>query len=79
MRLASNLELEGGAAILSWDSLVFWPSASEGAVAGGDVRSHTRGGVTVYRFIPSPYDPTQDGFYSDFTGGVLSGLITTRG
>jgi hypothetical protein len=56
-----------------------WPSAEAGTVAAGVVRSHTRQGVTVYRLIPAPYDPATDAFYTTFTGGVLSGLITARG
>jgi hypothetical protein len=64
---------------LSWMDYVAWPSVDAGSVTGGSVRTHTKGGETIYRFIPEPYAATGDGFYADFTGGVLSGLITTRG
>jgi hypothetical protein len=67
----------------SWADLVMWPSASAGTatVSGqaGAVRSHTRGGVTYYRFIPTSFNPALDGFYSGYTGGVLSGLLVSRG
>lgn len=45
----------------------------------GAVRSHTSGGVTVFRFIPAPYAAGLDGFYSGFDGTTLSGLIVSRG
>lgn len=48
-------------------------------IAAGDVWSYTLSGVTRYRLIPATYTPAQDAFYSQFTGGVLSGLIATRG
>jgi len=64
---------------LGWIDYVMWPSAPAGTVAAGSVRSHTRGGVTVYRLIPAPYNPGQDAFYTTFSGGALSGLITARG
>jgi hypothetical protein len=51
------------------------------SITGGDVYSYTLKGVTRYRFVPttSPYDATLDAFYTTFTGGVLSGLIATKG
>jgi hypothetical protein len=64
---------------LSWMDYAGWPSVEAGTVAAGAVRSHTRQGVTVYRLIPEPYDDAQDAFYNTFSGGVLSGLIVTRG
>jgi hypothetical protein len=40
------------------------------------------GGVPVYRFIATALDangyPIQDSFYSTFSGGTLSNLISTR-
>lgn len=45
----------------------------------GKVFNYTLEEVTRYRFVPTIYNPTQDAFYSTFTGGVLSGLITKRG
>jgi hypothetical protein len=84
--LSSNLRLEGGAAILSWDFLAAkWssPPAEVGTatVSGqsGVVLSFVLDGVTRYRFVPDTYSPVLDGFYSTYSGGVLSGLITSRG
>jgi hypothetical protein len=68
---------------LTWDQLVFWPSTAAGTatVSGqaGDVRTHTKGGVSYHRFIPSDYSEALDGFYTTYTGGVLSGLVASRG
>ena len=84
--LASNLSLEGGAAILSWDFLVAkWgtPPAVVGTatVSGqtGEVWAHTLEGVTRFRFVPGVYSAALDRFYTTYSGGVLSGLITSRG
>lgn len=69
----------------SWDHLLFWPaqdatpaSTTAGGVSG-TVKAHTKGGRTVFRFIPSTPNPAQDAFYSTYTAGNLSGLIVTRG
>jgi hypothetical protein len=64
---------------LSWMDYVAWPSNAAGVTAAGAVNAHARGGVTVYRLIPSPYVAAQDAIYTTFAGGVLSGLLTTRG
>ena len=68
---------------LTWDHLVFWPSSDAGTatVSGtsGFVSSHTKSGQTYFRFRPEPYSAALDGFYTTFTGGVLSGLVVTRG
>ena len=48
-------------------------------VAAGKVYSYTLNGVTRYRLVPIPYLATGDAFYGTFTGGVLSGLIATKG
>lgn len=80
--LTSNLTLESGAAILSWDFLVTkWTSTPQlvGTTAAGTVYSYVLGPVTRYRLVPSTYSAAQDAFYSNFSGGVLSGLICTRG
>lgn len=67
----------------TWGDFVFWPSVEAGSatVSGtsGSVRSHTKSGQTYFRFIPEPYNAALDGFYTTFTGGVLSGLVVTRG
>jgi hypothetical protein len=49
------------------------------AITGGVVWSYTLGATTRYRFVPDPYDPTLDAFYSGFTSPTLSGLIVSRG
>jgi hypothetical protein len=71
------------AAAPSWGVYVFWPSALAGgaSVSGvtGQVRAHSKGGQTVYRFIPDVYSAELDGFYAGYSGGVLSGLIVKRG
>lgn len=66
-----------------WIDLVSRPSTLVGTstVSGvsGDVRLHVKVGKTdVYRFIPSPYDPLLDAFYTTFVASVLSGLIVVR-
>ena len=68
---------------LTWEQLVFWPSTAFGTSTlnneGGVVRMHTKGGLSFYRFIPSNYSATTDGFYTTLIDGVLSGLVATRG
>lgn len=69
---------------VSWMDLVPRPSVEVGAaiVSGqaGTVRKHTKDGeADIFRFIPTDYDPALDGFYSTYSAGALSGLITTRG
>lgn len=68
---------------VEWGDRIFWPSSDAGTatVAGvsGEVRSHTKGGDTVYRFIPSNGNSALDAFYVTYSGGALSGLIATRG
>ena len=49
------------------------------SLPSGQVYSYTLNNVTRYRYVPATYDPKQDAFYSTFAGGILSGLITTRG
>ena len=66
-----------------WIDLVSRPSTLVGTstVSGvsGDVRLHVKvGKADVYRFIPSPYDPLLDAFYTTFAASVLSGLIVVR-
>lgn len=67
---------------LEWNSLVMnWSSEPtlNATIATGEVYDYTLGGVTRYRFVPIPYDPTQDAFYEGFDGTTLTNLITTRG
>ncbi|UOF78927.1 hypothetical protein [Caudoviricetes sp.] len=48
-------------------------------ITGGSVYNYTLDGTTRYRFVPDPYDSTQDAFYTTFSVGVLSGILVTRG
>lgn len=84
--LSSNLSLEGGAVILSWDFLASnWSVAptvvGAATVSGqaGQVLSYTLGSVTRYRFVPTTYSAALDRFYTGYAGGVLTGLIAARG
>ncbi len=84
--LHSNLALGSGAVILSWDHLATnWtvaPTQVGTATVGsqpGAVLSYAIGGVTRFRFVPDSYSAALDGFYTSYTGGVLSGLIVNRG
>jgi len=45
----------------------------------GDVLKYTYGATEYYRFIPDPYDSTEDKFYTTFSDPTLSGLVATRG
>lgn len=81
--LAQAMGADVKALSLSWGALVFWPSAAVGTATvstqPGAVRSHSRAGQTVYRFIPDNGDMALDAFYTTYSGGVLSGLIVSRG
>lgn len=52
-------------------------------IGTGDVLTYDYNGDTVYRHITTAVDgygyPSEDAFYSTFSGGVLSGLIVARG
>ena len=48
-------------------------------ITGGDVYDYTLDGTTRYRFVPSPYDPTEDKFYLTFDGVNLTNLVIARG
>ncbi len=66
----------------TWDYYVTnWstPPTQIASITGGVVLSYTLDGTTRYRFVPSPYDPTDDAFYTTFTNPTLSGLIVARG
>ena len=45
----------------------------------GDVYSYTLAGVTRFRLVPDAYTPAEDAFYSSFSAGACTGLITRRG
>ena len=46
-------------------------------IADGDVYEYTYSNGTLYRLVPSGSE--QDAFYSAFSGGVLSGLVASKG
>ena len=45
----------------------------------GSILSYMSGGVNKYRFVPSPYVPVEDAFYSEWDGSFLTGLLARRG
>ena len=74
------LQASGGG--LTWEHLAAnWTSAPAqvGTVAAGAVYAYTLGGVTRYRLVPTTYSAALDAFYTTYSGGVLSGLICSRG
>ena len=48
-------------------------------ITNGKVFNYTLEGITRFRFVPTIYNPSLDAFYSTFTSGILTGLITKRG
>jgi hypothetical protein len=48
------------------------------APVAGRVLSYTLNGLTRYRLVPEVYSYNEDAFYSEFSGGVCSGLIVRR-
>lgn len=46
-------------------------------IPDGDVYTYTYSNGTLYRLVPSGSE--QDAFYSSFSGGVLSGLVASKG
>lgn len=71
-----------GPVVLTWEFLaVNWSSEPVlvGTITGGSVYSYTLNSITRYRFVPSVYVSSQDCFYSNFDGLVLTGLICSRG
>lgn len=55
------------------------PPTQVGTTPVGTVFTYTYLGSTYFRLVPTTYDASQDAFYTTFAGGVLSGLIATRG
>lgn len=47
-------------------------------ISGGSVYRYTQDAIIRYRFVPSPYVPSQDAFYSTYNDSTLSGLIISR-
>ena len=77
-----NLEVTVANPPLTWHQLVQEFSqrpTTEAILPTGTVRSSILKGITRFRFIPSPYDPTQDAFYESWDGSNLTGIIATRG
>lgn len=69
----------GPAGSLTWINYVINWSAEPinlGAVTGGEKFQYTYPNGTLYRFVPSPYDPTQDALYTDTD---LTDLVISRG
>ncbi len=48
-------------------------------LSSGEVYEYTYGPTIYYRFVPNPYNSTQDSFYGAFNGSILSNLIISRG
>jgi hypothetical protein len=67
--------IPGPPGALQWiDYASMWDT--EPAQISASVYSYTWNGVTRYRFVPSPYQASQDAFYSDLG---LTQLIVRRG
>ena len=82
MKIVSDLSLENNTVILTWDYLVNnWSSEPVlvGTISGGDVYEYVLHSISRYRFVPTTYSSTQDCFYSDFNGTIVSNLICPRG
>lgn len=70
---------EGGGAPLTWiDYVINWSSEpiNLGAVTGGEKLQYTYPNGTLYRYVPSPYVPSQDAFYTDID---TTDLVISRG
>ena len=68
--------------IENWVNLVnLWttPPVLNTGLVDGDVYNYTNNSITRYRFIPNPYDSTQDTFYASFNGTNLTSPLATRG
>lgn len=67
--------------ITNWTSLsTRWDTEPtlDTTISEGDVYTYVLDGVTRYRLVPDPYTAENDAFYTTFSGGVLSDLITKR-
>lgn len=66
------------AAVSTWVNYAEeWSSAPtlHSSPAGGDLYEYTYNNGSLYRFVPDPYDATQDKFYSD---SAMTTLVATR-
>lgn len=82
MKLLSDLTVPPSVKILTWIEMVSkWtnPPLLVATLPNGIVLSYTTNENIFFRLVPNPYNASQDAFYSEFTGGVLSGLIIARG
>lgn len=71
----------GNAADLNWNDYANnWSSqpVSEALIPGGEVFRYTYTNGALFRFVPTPYDPANDAFYTSFTNPTLSGLVVAR-
>lgn len=64
----------------TWANLALSPNSItfNSTIGAGDVWNYVYGATTYYRLVPATYDPANDAFYTTFTAGTLSGIITTR-
>ncbi len=64
----------------TWWDVVIGASAKGApvAVTGGTVVEHTYEGISLYRFLPSPPDPSLDNFYLNFDGTDVTDLVIKR-
>jgi len=70
-----------GASINTWIYYVStWDNPPEFIedISGGSVYRYTQDAIIRYRFVPSPYVPSQDAFYNTYNDSTLSGLIISR-
>ena len=80
------LEDENGASSLKklnlrWSVLVSeWQESPvlQSSLAGGKVLKYVHKGVTYFRLVPSPYVPSEDSFYEDFDGTLLTNKVCSR-
>ena len=80
--ISGNLQAQIDTLASSWISLVNgWTiePTLNASISGGDVYNYTYGSTLYYRFVPEPYDSTQDIFYSGFDGTNLTTSIAIRG
>ena len=76
------VESEGQSQAATWEYLAYnWSEEPTiiTTISSGDVYEYKLDDSTRYRLVPSPYDATQDAFYSNFDGTNLTNLITARG
>ena len=55
-----------------------YQAGQETSITSGTVMEYTAGATTIFRFIPEPYIFSQDAFYQNFNGSILSNLLAKR-